>query len=315
MTALPSRVLLTGGTGFIGRRLHRALLDHDVAVRLLVRNASAPPGVVDPRCELCIGALTDAAAVADAVAGVDAVVYAAGAVRGRSPGDFHAANVGGVATVAAALARANPTVGMVLLSSLAASRPALSDYAASKHLGEQALADSGHAAWMVLRPPAVYGPGDAELRPLLALVRRGLAVRPGPADQRLALLHVDDLCRAVLAALRHLPACHRETFTLHDGRESGYDWGGIAQAVAGRRVRELGLPVWLLHTLAQANHALSALTGRPPMLTRGKVRELRQSDWLCDNRDFTRATGWVPQIDLARGAAELFRVPPESDTP
>ena len=57
-----------------------------------------------------------------------------------------------------------------------------------------------------------------------------------------------------------------------------------------------------------------AVTGQAPMLTPGKVRELRQSRWLCDNRAFTLATGWAPQIDLASGAARLFQPPTENDT-
>ncbi|MDT8322255.1 MAG: hypothetical protein RQ826_17195, partial [Xanthomonadales bacterium] len=45
----------------------------------------------------------------------------------------------------------------------------------------------------------------------------------------------------------------------------------------------------------------SRLTGRAPMLTPGKVRELTEAAWLCDNGAFTAATGWRPRIDLAAG--------------
>ncbi|MEQ8484877.1 MAG: NAD-dependent epimerase/dehydratase family protein [Pseudomonadales bacterium] len=313
-TAVLRRVLVTGATGFIGRRLHRLLLDHGVAVRALLRPGSSGATHLDPRCDVVAAALDDDQALADAAMGVDAVVYVAGAVRGRLPADFHAANVAGVAAVAAAVQRSSPAALLLLLSSLAASRPELSAYAASKRQGERALAASGLEAWSVLRPPAVYGPGDAELRGLFDLARRGLALRPGPRGQRLALLHVDDVCRAVLAALTHADACRGRTFEIDDGRPGGYDWDAIGQAVAGRRVRQVGVPAWLLGALARANLAVSAVTGRAPMLTPGKVRELRQSRWLCDNRAFTLATGWAPQIDLASGAARLFQPPTENDT-
>ena len=85
---------------------------------------------------------------------------------------------------------------MLLLSSLAASKPDVSDYANSKYLGEQLLTAATGLLWTVLRPPAVYGPGDKEMLPVLKMARRGLLAHAGPRDQRLSLIHVDDLVSA-----------------------------------------------------------------------------------------------------------------------
>ncbi len=219
--------------------------------------------------------------------------------------DFERANVGGVAAPADALSL-HPDVSLVLLSSLAASRPALSHYAASKRAGERVLERLGESRWTILRPPAVYGPGDVEMRPLFDLVRRGLALRPGPPDQRLALLHVDDLVRAVAAALAHPGACGGRTFAIDDGRPEGYTWRDIAVAVAGRPVRELSVPRGLLRAAGGLNAVLAGVFGYAPMLSPGKVRELQEPRWLCDNRAFTDATGWQPQVDLHSGARALY---------
>lgn len=312
----PGRVLVTGATGFIGRRLITHLLDAGSDVRVLVRPSTAGRAALDRRCEVRVGALTDGAAVAAAIAGVDAVVYAAGAVRGRALEHFHEANVAGVETVASVLRRLPDAPGVVLLSSLAASRPDVSHYAASKHAGERVLRDGGLPRWAVLRPPAVYGPGDVELAPLFDLARRGLVVRPGPHRQRLSLIHVDDLCRAVVACLANIDACRGQTFELHDGRPGGYDWDAIGRTLAGRRPRQLAVPGWALAAIAHVNLAVATVTGRQPMLTPGKARELRQPAWVCDNRAFTGATGWAPRIDLATGAATQHGapVPAKDDT-
>lgn len=296
------RVLLTGAGGFIGQHLHRLLLDRGYAVRVLVRAGSR--NSLDPRCEIHTGALTDVVALTRALAAVDAVVYAAGTVRGRSYDDFVHANVAGVESLVAALQdEAAAAIPLVLLSSLAAERPELSDYARSKRAGEDVLRGAAHLNWSILRPPAVYGPGDVELRPLLNLVRAGLALRPGPRHQRLALLHAHDLVRAVEACLLHPSACRHGCFALDDGKPDGYDWDEISQAVAGRRVRQVGVPGRLLEAWARGNLLLSGVLGYAPMLTPGKVSELQQASWLCDNRPLTLATGWQPEIDLARGAA------------
>lgn len=309
------RVLLTGATGFIGRRLQTHLLQRGVAVRALVRPASAATARLDPGCEVRLGELTDPHAVRAALGGVDVVVYCAGSVRGAGAADFEAANVAGVQTLVSVLEAGPAAPRVVLLSSLAASRPELSHYARSKHRGEEVLRSASDLDWTILRPPAVYGPGDREMRPLLDLVRRGLALRPGPAGQRLALLHVDDLVRAVAACIHHPDGCRHRTFAIDDGRSGGYDWRDIAAAVAGRPVPEVGVPGWLLKALAAINLTAARVAGYAPMLTPGKVRELQQVSWLCDNRAFIHATGWQPEIDLKRGAAALFRPHPPRGAP
>ncbi|MEQ8858167.1 MAG: NAD-dependent epimerase/dehydratase family protein [Pseudomonadales bacterium] len=318
MTALPSPVLLTGATGFIGKRLHRHLLDLGVAVRVLVRARSVSGAGLDPRCQIVTGELTDSSAMARAVDGIGAAVYCAGAVRGRRARDFEVANVSGLATLLEALGRSGAAAPpLVLMSSLAASRPELSLYARSKHAGERLLDRADHVPWTILRPPAVYGPGDREMRPLLDLIRRGVALRPGPRGQRLALLHVDDLARAVAACLAASGPCRHRAFAIDDGHDQGYDWHEIAAAVTGRSVRVIGIPGWALRSLGRVNEFVAGFFGFAPMLTAGKARELQQPRWLCDNRAFTHATGWQPDIDLERGVAALFRGPagPRSSSP
>lgn len=303
----PARtVVLTGATGFVGQRLQSRLLDAGFRVRALVRPGSPHGGRIQPGCEVVAGHLHDAQALEPVLADADALVYCAGSVRGRVPDDFRAANVGGVQHVAEALRRSGRPVPLLLVSSLAASRPQVSDYALTKHEGEQVLRGFDDIAWTILRPPALYGPGDREMLPILQWLRRGIAPVPGPLDQRLSLLHVDDFAAAALAWLDAAEACRHGTFAIHDGTPGGYDWAAMGRAVAQREVRLLPVPGALLHTAGQVNRLLSLAFGYAPMLTPGKVRELRQPHWVGDNQAFHAATGWSPAIDLSTGAAQLF---------
>jgi nucleoside-diphosphate-sugar epimerase len=266
---------------------------------------------VPQACEQVPVGLTDVDRLITVLAESSAVIYCAGSVRGRNPEDFATANIRGVKAMLEALAQIKHTSGntppMLLLSSLAASRPSLSNYAHSKFAGEQLLHGKPLLPWTILRPPAVYGPGDQEMLPLLKMIRRGLLAQVGPADQRLSLLHVDDLVSAIVSWLSSSQQCLRNTYAIDDGTPGGYSWQAIGEAAGSEKFRTLRVPQFLLKVTARANLLFSSILGYQPMLTPGKARELLQPDWLCDNNDFSAATGWKPQLDLKQGAKQLFQ--------
>lgn len=300
-------MLLYGATGFIGRQLQADLLRAGYRLRAMVRPESPNRAQLDERVDALIAPLDDYAATRRAVAGVDAVIYGAGAVRGAALADFLPANVAGLAVLTRVL-ESHPKVPLLLLSSLAASRREISWYARSKAAGEDLLAQRPQLRWTILRPPAVYGPHDTELMPLFRIARAGLLPRVATGDQRLSFLHVEDLSQAVLAWLHNEPALRHQRFSIDDGHIDGYDWHQIAGSVMESRARGwarhafvLPLPHTVLKIVARINLWLARASARAPMLTPGKVRELRAPHWIGDNTEFTRLTGWQPALGLAQG--------------
>src|SRR4029453_7933541 len=131
------------------------------------------------------------------VAGTEAVIHSAGTVRGARRSDFDRVNAEGAGRVARAAPLPPRPPRFLLMSSLAARMPELSDYAGSKWRGECAVkAASDNMRWTVLRPPAVLGPGDRELHPLFRCIARGFAFVPACAPGRFSLIQVDDLATA-----------------------------------------------------------------------------------------------------------------------
>jgi len=305
-------IALPGATGFIGRRVAARLASAGHRVIALARPGSKRLSAVPEGCELRETHLReDAPGLAEALDEADAVVFAAGAVRGRTLDAFRPANLGAPRAVARLLARRSTPAPLLHLSSLAASEPGISPYAQSKREGEEALEAFPEAPAAILRPPIVYGPGDTEMRPLFALMRAGLAPLTGPRGQRLSFLHVDDLAEAVLAWTERSDATSGARFPIHDGKERGYDADAIVSAVAGeKRVLRVRIPHFLLAGLARGNAALAKATGGAPMLTPGKLREIRHPAWIGDNAGFAEATGWRPRIGLAEGVARLFEKTP-----
>jgi len=302
---------LTGGTGFIGSALGKRLVAAGWNLRALVRSPERSNRLKSLGIEVVIGDLSQRPALELLVAGVNAVIHCAGAVRGRGQSDFIAVNVHGVARLAEAAALQESVPRFLLLSSLAARAPELSHYAESKRLGEDALrAVAGTTMeWCALRPSAVYGPGDRELLPLLRSMALGIGPRLGPAAARFSMLYVDDLAAAVEAWLGAGQPV-RGVFELHDGRENGYSWEEAAQIVAAldnRRSYSVRIPRSVLQLAAWVSLGASRLSGQAPMLSPGKVRELTHLNWVCDNTAFNRATGWSPKVQLPMGARRTLR--------
>ena len=264
-----------------------------------------------PGVEWVQGDLRDSRALEALVAGTHAVVHCAGTVRGARRSDFDSVNAEGAGRIAAAAARLVPAPRFLLMSSLAARMPELSHYAASKWRGESAVKTAAKDLhWTILRPPAVFGPGDRELAPLFRCIARGFAPVPAQIKGRFSLIHVDDLASAVLRWLE-ADAGYGRIFELDDGRPGGYDWDTVL-TLAGRAlgrvspVRQVPIPVPLLRLAAWANLGAASLLGYAPMLTPGKVREITHADWLCDSRAFADATRWRPAIGLESGLARMY---------
>ena len=170
---------------------------------------------------------------------------------------------------------------MVLISSLAAREPHLSDYAASKRAGEEAARRHLADRLTVIRPPAIYGPGDRETLGLFQLAGVSPVV-PLPDDPtaRLALAYVDDVAAAVVDRLQ--TRWEAGVYAIGGARPDGYGWRDIFTAAATAMDRSpalIALPPWLITGAAALAEAFGRLRGAPAIFNRGKARELLHRDW------------------------------------
>jgi nucleoside-diphosphate-sugar epimerase len=304
-----TNVALTGATGFIGQVLLKHLSGRGLRVKALYRPSSSPPPESTDSVDWQAGTLKDKYSLRALVTGADTIIHCAGAVRGRTLEQFREVNTEGVErTVQVAIEQ--DVKHFILMSSLAAREPRLSPYAASKKQGEEVLARySKKIAWSIVRPPAVYGPGDREMQPLLNLIKRGIVPVIGDRNGRFSLIHVDDLAKATICLLQSGPLQHGQCFELHDGHAGGYTWQQIAMiatSLNGKKPRCISIPRFLMRSAGLANLFWSGLIGYKPMLTPGKVREIFHPDWVCDNTSIIGAIGWQPEILFEEGLRRLL---------
>lgn len=305
-------VAITGVSGFIGSAVARRLTAAGWRVRGLARSSSQARirlSTLD-KLEIVEGTLEDSSSLRQLVRGSRVVIHCAGAVRGAHAEHFNRVNADGVTALVRITREMAEKPSFLLLSSLAAREPQLSAYAASKKEGERQLAMvAGEMPWIALRPPAVYGPGDRELLPLFRLMEKGVALLVGERQARFSMLYVDDLAAAIQSFLEQ-SEWPQTIYELHDGHPDGYSWDEVVALFSRLRAKKLiklHLPLSLLSLAANMNQVLSRLTGKHPMLTPGKIRELYHPDWVCDNQAIMAEIGWQPKVCLGEGLRRTMK--------
>lgn len=284
------KLAITGATGFVGG----ALIDRALAAGHELRALTRRPQPARAGVTWISGDLTDPG---DLCVGADTVIHVAGVVNARDRAGFAAGNIAGTDAIVGA-AHAAGVDRFVHVSSLAAREPGLSNYGWSKAEAERVVIDSG-LGWSIVRPPAVYGPGDRDQRDLYRMARLGLAIMPPPG--RLSAIHVGDLAWLLLA-LATAPA-DRTTYEPDgpDGPLTHHAYFAAIGAAVGRRPLPLPLPAGLLRLGARIDRAVRGDRAR---LTMDRVAYMTHPDWTADPAKAPPAELWRAEIPLARGMAE-----------
>ena len=281
---MPLKIALTGATGFVGRAVVSAFMAKSCQVSALVRDPARAN--MNPNVRQVQGDLQNSAALDDLTRNTDVVVHIAGVIGALRRNDFFLANEQGAQTVAEAAAR-NGVKRFVLISSLAAREPMLSIYGASKRAGEAAVEKfNTRMSVIILRPPAVYGPGDRGTLPLLRSLTQSFAVIPGTSTSRFSLIYVDDLARIIVEAAG---AARTGVVELDDGWRQGYGWKDLARIAAATEQKSI-TPIFLPKSVAMAVgivvEAFSKVTGTLPFVSPDKIQQLYFGDWVA------RGEGW-----------------------
>jgi len=292
------KLAITGGTGFVGGRLIELALAAGHEVRALTRRDQAPrEGVTWLR-----GALDDQPSLERLAEGADALIHVAGVINAPDPAGFEAGNVTGTSAVLAAAEKAN-IKRFVHVSSLAAREPKLSIYGATK-AGSEALVSASPLSSAIVRPPAVYGPGDKETLELFRMAKRGIVVLP--PEGRLSLIHVDDLGRLLLA-LADPAAPKGLLIEPDDGRHGGWSHAEFGKALGkalGRTVATVSMSRPILDVFAKLD---GWLRGKRAKLTADRVAYFCHPDWMVDPGRGAPETLWTPEIATEQGLADTAK--------
>src|SRR5665213_277875 len=284
-------VLVTGGSGFVGSAVLRALSERGLRPRALARASSPRANFEGIDCEIVIGDITDPAAVAAAMAGVRFVFHVAADYRlwARDPGEILRANLEGTRTVmeAALAAGAQRIVHTSSVATLRAGDGADADETmplsageavgaykeskvAAERLVEAMIRERGLPA-VIVNPSTPIGPRDIKPTPTGRILVEAASGRiPAFVDTGLNLVHVGDVAAGHLMALEK--GVVGERYILGGQNASLRELLAAIAHLTGRKAPTVSLPRAPLYPLAWAAEAVAEVTGKAPFLTRDALK-------------------------------------------
>ena len=310
------RCLVTGASGLVGGRLAGLLCRQGYDVRCLVRRTSRTAHLRALPLEYVYGDVLDAATLPAAVRDVDWVLHVAGATRARDADEFVRVNAGGAEHLLRACVDASRRpAAIVVVSSLAAAGPTrdghpiredeepwpISAYGRSKAHAEAMVQAVGEGlAISIVRPPAVYGPGDRELLPLFRLAKLGIAPRLA-RRHLLSLVHVDDLALGIVAAAQGARPGGRVYHLAHPEIVELGDLLALMASTWRGRVWRVTVPRSVIAIAAELSQLEGRLCDRPNVFDVDKGLDLAQRGWVCSVERARSELGFVAPTDARSG--------------
>ncbi|HZW36398.1 MAG: complex I NDUFA9 subunit family protein [Deltaproteobacteria bacterium] len=286
-------VLVTGGTGFVGTHVCRALIARGFLPRLLVREGSEGriPADVRSACRVTPGDITNRESVEYAVQGTMAVVHLVGIIRESPRQDvtFERLHVDATRNVVDA-ARRWEVSRLIHMSALGAgARPVKpAGYFDTKGRAEELVRQSG-IPWTIFRPSVIFGPGDQFLGELAGILRIAPVVPvPGDGSYRLQPVFIGDVAKGFTDALL---SSGTEGKVFEVGGPERFSYNELLDKVAasvGRRARKVHVPLSLLRPVVSR---LQRYRGFP--LTTDQL-EMLLGESICDPDPFYSAFGFTP---------------------
>jgi nucleoside-diphosphate-sugar epimerase len=311
--------LLTGASGFIGRRLRDSLLARGTDVVAIRRSGSPAPSrgrsvVLDYDDKAGLRRLLQNERPAY-------VFHIAGATKGVTYDDFRLANVMPTENLVEALREVHPEVRrFVHISSLAAYGPSdigrhhredadrrpIEFYGRSKLEAELAVEAVKEVAWTIVRPGGVSGPGDGDYFELFKSVERGVNLFFGNRERAFSAVYIDDLVHAIeLAATAE--ATRGKGYFVSDGQPT--TWGEFQQHIveaSGRRVRTIDLPEAFVSIAAVFGELMTKVDKKPRLFNRQKALMGAQPAWTCHVDALVADAEFAPKVLVPEGVRRTF---------
>lgn len=314
------RVLITGSNGFIGSHLVEKLLSKGYEVFCLVRKTSNLKWIQHLPVNFIYGDVVDYLSLIPAVENMDYIYHAGGIVRAKSENEFNRVNCEGTKNLLKACRQFNPNIKrFTFISSQAAAGPSfdgsplkesetphpISAYGRSKLKAENEVMQYADIFPVtIIRPPSVYGRRDTDVFVIFKTLKFGLKPVVGFGEQKISMIHIDDLVRGICLATEHDKAQNQNFFMADPVNYVWLDVLNLMSRVMGKKAMVIRVPPVFLNAMALLNEKSSRIFNYEAVLNVDKAREMRQRDWLISNEKAEELLSFKPEIELEDGLKE-----------
>lgn len=316
------RAFVTGGTGFVGSHLVDALIESDQYSEVLCLVRSSDKWLTGKAFTRVKGDLTDLQVLSSALEGVDVIFHVAGVVRAPKWSEFKRANVDATENLLR-MAQKKGITNIVILSSLAATGPSkgialteqaklrpVSMYGESKKEMEEVILKTATRddSIKILRPPAVFGPREADIYTFFKTFKLGICPMVGDGNHpKLSMVYVKDLVDGIMKAAAFTKKGTHTYFM--GGPNEAYSWNQIREItsiVTGWKPIPLKLKPRWIKKIASAVEKGAGFLGKYPVLNEEKAREMTH-EWVCSSAKAEKELGYRPGTSLEEGISRTIR--------
>jgi dihydroflavonol-4-reductase len=320
------KILVTGGTGFVGNHLIRELLkEKGNSVYALVRDKKKLD-FFDCRERIHVIA-GDLAASEPFPDDIEWVFHLAALTKVISPDEFILSNHLGTKALLEKLRPLKKLQKVVLLSSIAAAGPnrqspclkedmpeePVSLYGKSKLTQEKILREYCPAPYIIIRAPIVFGPGDMDMLAIFRILNKGILPALGRKERLYSVIYVKDLVRGMIAAARS--PYRNETFFITNSEPLSWDeFMRAAFLLMGKkRIRKITVPETLARFLAEISEIHIRLSKKKAIFNRDKFREMHFPAWTCSAEKSRDLLHFQPLFPIETAMRETIRWYKEQD--
>jgi len=314
------KILVTGGTGFVGSHLIRELLkEKDNTVIALIRDRKKLESFEFKKAITVIEG--DLFSSADFPADIELVFHLAALTKVISPKEFVHDNHDGTMSLLAKLRPLTRLRKVILLSSLAALGPNRSSLCSSEDMPENPVSLYGKskldqekifrefcpAPYVIIRAPIVFGPGDMDMLAIFRILNKGILPTLGRRERLYSVIYVKDLVDGMIAAANS--RCQNEVF--HIANPEPISWENFMREAYLRmnvkKIRKVVLPQTWVRLLAEFSEIRIRVSKRKTIFNRDKFREMRFPVWTCTSEKSQRQLHFQPRFPIATAMQETIR--------
>ena len=323
-------LIITGATGFTGKFLLKEALKNDYKIIALVRKSSNVNYLkknnidyIEVDLDHKVLLLQELIKLKKENGNPDLIIHNAGVTKARRKEDYLKGNAD------LTLNFINSLIDVEIIpkkfiytSSLAALGPGdalslapiseeqtqnpITFYGESKFMAEKFIKLNPEFPWIIIRPTAVYGPGDGDTLMLFKGIKMGIEMSVAKMEQQLSFIYEEDMAKAYFEVAEK--SSLHETYNLSDGNNySSGELNSYLKKVMDKKTIKVKINPNLLKTTAIISEVVSLFSGKSSILSRNKVNELKEINWKVDPTKIQEIIGFRAETFLEEGLEKTFK--------